>query len=70
MGGRMYRGKGFTLIELMVVIAVMAIIAMMATPSFNALLLKQNMNKSARALACYFVRSPVQRDFGNTAKSQ
>ncbi|RKG54700.1 type II secretion system protein GspH [Acinetobacter cumulans] len=47
----MYKSKGFTLIELMVVIAVMAIIAMMAAPSFNALLLKQNMNKSARALA-------------------
>jgi type IV fimbrial biogenesis protein FimT len=46
----MYKSKGFTLIELMVVIAVMAIIAMIAAPSFNDLLLKQNLNQSARAL--------------------
>lgn len=46
----MYKSKGFTLIELMVVIAVMAIIAMMAAPSFSDLMLKQNLNKSAREL--------------------
>ena len=43
--------KGFTLIELMVTIAVMAIIAMMAAPSFGDLLQRQNLNKSTRELA-------------------
>ncbi len=34
------RGNGFTLIELMVTIAVLAIIAMMAAPSFGAMMNK------------------------------
>ena len=42
--------NGFTLIELMVTIAVMAIIAIMAAPSFGNLLLKQNLNRSAQDL--------------------
>jgi type IV fimbrial biogenesis protein FimT len=45
--------KGFTLIELMVTIAVMAIIAMMAAPSFGDMLQRQNLNKSTR-IGCYF----------------
>ena len=42
--------KGFTLIELMVTIAVMAIIAMMAAPSFGDMLQRQNLNKSTKEL--------------------
>ncbi len=42
--------KGFTLIELMVTIAVLAIIAMMAAPSFGTMLNKQNLNKSSSEL--------------------
>ena len=42
--------KGFTLIELMVTIAVMAIIAMMAAPSFGDMLQRQNLNKSTQDL--------------------
>ncbi len=42
--------KGFTLIELMVTIAVMAIIAMMAAPSFGDMLQRQNLNQSTREL--------------------
>jgi prepilin-type N-terminal cleavage/methylation domain-containing protein len=42
--------KGFTLIELMVTIAVMVIIAMMAAPSFGDMLQRQNLNKSTREL--------------------
>lgn len=42
--------QGFTLIELMVTIAVLAIIAMMAAPSMSQLLLKQNLNKSSQEL--------------------
>ena len=43
--------KGFTLIELMVTIAVMAIIAVIAVPSFGTLLLRQNLKKSTQELA-------------------
>mgnify|MGYP001618719237 CR=1 FL=1 len=46
----MHKSRGFTLIELMVTIAVMAIIAMMAAPSFGNLLQKQNLNRSAQDL--------------------
>ena len=42
--------RGFTLIELMVTIGVMAIIAVIAVPSFNSMLLKQNLNASTRSL--------------------
>lgn len=47
-GGSMQRKEqGFTLIELMVTIAVLAIIATMAAPSFNNLLIKQNLKTTA-----------------------
>lgn len=46
----MQKNKGFTLIELIVTIAVLAIIAMMAAPSFGNLLLKQNLNRSTQDL--------------------
>lgn len=42
--------RGFTLIELMVTIAVMAIIAMIAAPSFGNLIARQNLNKSTQEL--------------------
>ena len=42
--------QGFTLIELMVTIAVMAIIAMMAAPTFGDMLDKQNLNRSTQDL--------------------
>ncbi|MEX5287397.1 MULTISPECIES: Tfp pilus assembly protein FimT/FimU [Acinetobacter] len=43
--------NGFTLIELMVTIAVLAIIAMMAAPSFGDLIAKQRLNTLARDFA-------------------
>ncbi len=46
----MQKNKGFTLIELMITIAVLAIIVTLAAPSFNNMLLKQNLNKSAQEL--------------------
>ena len=50
-GGSMQRKEqGFTLIELMVTMAVMAIIAMMAAPSFSNMILSQNLNKSTQNL--------------------
>ena len=39
----MNKNKGFTLIELMVTIAVLAIIAMIAAPSFGNMLIQQNL---------------------------
>lgn len=42
--------RGFTLIELMIAIGVMAIIAVMAAPSFTNMLLRQNLNTSTRNL--------------------
>lgn len=45
------KSKGFTLVELMVVIAVMAVIATMALPSFSTLINKQNLSKSSRELS-------------------
>lgn len=47
LGGSMQKNNGFTLIELMVTIAVMAIIAMMAAPSFNNMLIKENLKTTA-----------------------
>ncbi len=42
--------NGFTLIELMVTIAVLAIIAMMAAPSFSGMMTEQKLNSSTREL--------------------
>lgn len=44
------REQGFTLIELMITIAVLAIIATMAAPSFGNLVSKQKLNGSVREL--------------------
>ena len=43
--------RGFTLIELMVTIAVMAIIAMIAAPSMSNMVAKQRLNSTTRELA-------------------
>ena len=52
--------KGFTLIELMVTIAVMAIIAMMAAPSMQKMIARQQLNTSARELAFIFSQARGQ----------
>ncbi|ATZ66212.1 GspH/FimT family pseudopilin [Acinetobacter haemolyticus] len=46
----MGKNWGFTLIELMVTIAVLGIIAAMAAPSMGQMLVKQNLNKSTQEL--------------------
>ncbi|QER38440.1 prepilin-type N-terminal cleavage/methylation domain-containing protein [Acinetobacter suaedae] len=45
---------GFTLIELMVTIAVLAIVATMAAPAFNNMVLTQGLNKSTQTLVSTF----------------
>ena len=58
LGGSMRKKEnGFTLIELMVTIAVLAIIAMIAVPSFSNMLLKQNLKKSTQELANVLVQA-------------
>lgn len=44
------KNQGFTLIELMVTIALIAIIAGMAAPMLNNMLLSQNLNKSTQTM--------------------
>ena len=46
----MGKSRGFTLIELMVTIAVLAIITAMAVPAFKDMMLAQNFNKSTQGL--------------------
>lgn len=50
MGGAMQKNRGFTLIELMVTIAVLAIIASIAAPSFSENITRQNLDNSAREI--------------------
>lgn len=49
-GGAMQKNRGFTLIELMVTIAVLAIVASIAAPSFGDMFQRQNLNKSTQEL--------------------
>ncbi|MCM1959571.1 prepilin-type N-terminal cleavage/methylation domain-containing protein [Acinetobacter modestus] len=46
----MGNNRGFTLIELMVTIAVLAIVTVMAIPTFDKVVLAQNFNKSTQDL--------------------
>ncbi|MEG2750054.1 MAG: prepilin-type N-terminal cleavage/methylation domain-containing protein, partial [Acinetobacter sp.] len=46
----MQKSRGFTLIELMVTIVVLAIIATIAAPAFGDLVTQQKLNSSAREL--------------------
>lgn len=52
--------NGFTLVELMVTIAVMGIIAVMAAPSFSDMLQKQNLNKSSKQLIAVLSKARSQ----------
>ena len=62
-GGSMQQTKknqGFTLIELMVTVAIMAIIAMMAAPSMANLLEKQRFQQKERDLLSFFTQAKSQ----------
>ncbi|ENW05846.1 pilus assembly FimT family protein [Acinetobacter beijerinckii] len=47
----MGKSRGFTLVELMVTIAIFAVIAMMAVPAFGNMMTTQKLNSSTRELA-------------------
>lgn len=55
--------KGLTLIELMMVILVMAIISMIAIPSFRQILAKQQLNSDYRELSIALVQARNQAVF-------
>ncbi|MFT3779551.1 MAG: GspH/FimT family pseudopilin [Ottowia sp.] len=59
--------RGFTAIELMVVIAIVAILAALALPSFNNLIKKWQLNQDINALidTIYFARSEAVKWGGN-----
>lgn len=63
LGESMQKSRGFTLIELMVTIVVLAIIAVMAAPSFSNILLKQNLKKSTQELAEVFTKARAKAAF-------
>ena len=50
----MKKNKGFTLIELMVTIAVLAIVAMMAAPSFGNLIARKQLDMTTKEFALLF----------------
>ena len=47
----LHRGKGFTLIELMIAVAVVGILAMVALPSYNDYIRRANISEATAALA-------------------
>lgn len=56
----MQKMKGFTLIELIITITVLAILATIAVPSFNSSLNRQKLNASARELMSKLVEARTQ----------
>lgn len=54
------QSRGFTLVELMVTIAVIAILAMVAAPSMSNLIVKQQLNKNTRNLVSTLMQARAQ----------
>lgn len=55
--------KGFTFIELIIASLVLAIIAVLAIPSFSKMLAKQNLNSDVQSLAGVLTQSRGQAVF-------
>lgn len=55
-----HRNKGFTLIELMVVVAIVAIIATIAVPSFNNLIITKRVKYAAEGLVVALQNAKVE----------
>ena len=56
----MQRTGGFTIIELIITVAVLAIVSAFAAPSLNSMVLKQNLNKSTRDLIAVLQEARAQ----------
>ncbi len=65
-GGAMEPSRGFTVIELMVVVAVLAVLAALAAPSFTPLIERWRVRQAAEGLqsALYYARSEAIRRGG------
>ena len=68
----MKRAQGFTAVELMVVVAIAAILAMLATPSFSSLFKRYQLDQDVRALesAIYLARSEAMKRGGGVTMAK
>jgi type IV pilus assembly protein PilE len=57
----MQRNRGFTLIELMIAVAIVAILAMVAVPSYSAYVMRGHLAEAASGLAA--VRAQMERHY-------